>query len=380
MARYRVVPRRVIPADYINDMKQRIDNLRKAVIKKNEDIERLKATIRALAKERAEVLRQKDALEKEKESLNKEKESIESVINENKRLKDENAKLGESVKALHDRISSFEEQLKNYDARIKEDEEKVKGYEELLNGSKEHAQQLERVIKQKDEEISKLKEEIDGYVSAIAEKESIILEKESVIAEKDAVINEYAARTSELNKYLLEIRELKLSDKNAMLIFRATLAIGFIFGIVGAIFAIFAEPIVVSMGIDYVLRTKVAVTFLAMALPLCMISVTFRLFATRASVFYLNTMALVVSAATVVLFDIYYPDNFLHPFAGTLYFLYTLAVAMHFTALLLALPKVHRGSEPEAGEQGEEAEQIVPEPSEDKEKDEEDLFKFLDEK
>jgi predicted nucleic acid-binding Zn-ribbon protein len=375
MVRYRVVPRRVIPADYINDLRQRIENLRKAVIQKNEDIEKLKATIRALAKDRAEVLKQKDALEKYKESLNKEKESIESVIKENERLKDENANLSESAQNLHDRISSFEEQLKSLDARIKEYEEKVKSYEELLNRSKEYALQLENVIKQKDEDISKLNEEIHGYASTIAE-------KESVIAEKDTIINRYAERTSEIQKYLLEIRDLKVSDKNAMLIFRTTLAISFIFGIVGAIFAIFAEPIVVSLGIDYVLRTKVAVTFLAMALPLCMISVTFRLFATRASVFYLNIMGLVISVATAVLFDIYYPDNFLHPFAGTLYFLYILAVAMHFTALLLALPKVHKGTEPEAETSGMNAEskETVPEPSEDEEKDEEDFFKFIDEK
>jgi hypothetical protein len=60
-------------------------------------------------------------------------------------------------------------------------------------------------------------------------------------------------------------------------------------------------------------------------------------------VLYLNITGLVVAASTVVLFDLYYPEGFLHPFAGTLYFLYVLAVVMHFTAVLLSLPRVRSG-------------------------------------
>ncbi len=370
MVRYRVVPRKVIPADYINDMKQRIDNLRRAVVQKNEEIEKLKGVLRSFARERAEVLKQKEELEREKEAFSKEKAALEDIKRENERLSSENAKLNESIRSL-------ESQLKSYDERIKRYEEKIKEYEERIKESKENASQLEAVIKQKDEEISKLNEAISEHQSTIMMLNASLEEKERVIKERDNTISEYASKTSELNKYLLEVRELKMSDRSAMLLFRTTLASGMILAVVGAIFAIFAGPLVLSLGIENALRIKIAVTLLGVALPLCMISITYRLFATRLSVLYLNVTGFVVAVATMVLFDLYYPENFMHPFAGTLYFLYTLSAFMLFTAVILSLPRIHKGSEePEAPEEPEAAKPEEKEPEE--EMSEEDLFKFID--
>lgn len=395
MARYRVVPRRVIPADYITDLKQRIDNLRRAVLQKNEEIERLRDTIRALAKDRADVVKQKEELEKESQALAKEKADLEATKKDRERLTGENSKLNESINALQNRISVLEAQLSEY-------EERIRDYESSIGQNKENAAGLEARIKQKDEEVSRLNEMISGHLGTIAEltealneKEKVIAEKDSVIKEKDSTINAYMRKTSELDRYLLEFRELKISERTATQLSRATLVLGAILGIVGAVFAIFAEPLVFSAGIANALRVKMAVTLLGLALPLGMISVTYRLFATRQSVLYLNVTGLVVAVSTLVLFDLYYPEGFLHPFAGTLYFLYALAVVMHFTAILLALPKVRSGVEapprgkvgfPYGGEMGASnaAKPEIPSAEEKKseevkreigEEDEEDLFK-----
>jgi len=388
MARYRVVPRRVIPADYITDLKQRIDNLRRAVLQKNEEIERLREAIRALVKDRAEAVKQREDLEREKQAIAKEKADLEAIKKDRERLTADNLKLNESINALQSRISMLEAQLSEY-------EERIRDYESSIGQNKEHAAGLEATIKQKDEEVSRLNEMISGHLSTIAELTETLNEKEKVIAEKDSTINEYMEKTSELDRYLLEFRELKISERMAAQLSRATLILGVILGIAGAVFAIFAEPLVFSAGIANALRVKMAVTMIGLALPLGLISVTYRLFATRQSVLYLNVTGLVVAASTLVLFDLYYPEGFVHPFAGTLYFLYALAIVMHFTAVLLALPKVRSGIEasrrgkvgfPYGGEMGalNAAKPEIPSEEENKseevqreigEEDEEDLFK-----
>jgi predicted nucleic acid-binding Zn-ribbon protein len=378
MARYRVVPRKVIPADYINDMKQRIDNLRRAVVQKNEEIERLKGVLRSLAKERAEVLKQKEALEREKEAFSKEKAALEDIKKDNARLSDENAKLNESIRSLESQLKSYDERIKEYEEKIRGYEERIKEYEERIKESKENASQLEAVIKQKDEEISRLNEAISEHQSTIMKLNESLEEKERVKKDRDDTISEYASRTSELNKYLLEVRELKLSDRSAMLLFKTTLAAGIILAAVGAIFAIFAGPLVFSLGIENALRIKIAVTLLGIALPLCMISITYRLFATRLSVLYLNATGFVVAVATMMLFDMYYPENFLHPFAGTLYFLYTLSAFMLFTAVILSLPRIHEGSEEPEGPEKQETAKTKEKEETEEEMSEEDLFKLID--
>lgn len=377
MVRYRVVPRKVIPADYINDMKQRIDNLRRAVVQKNEEIEKLKGVLRSFARERAEVLKQKEELEREKGAFSREKAALEALKKENGRLSNENAKLNESVRSLEIQLKSYEEKIREHDERIRE-------YEDRIKENKENASQLEAIIKQKDEEISRLNEAISEHLTTIMKLNASLEEKERVIKDRDDTISEYASKTSELNKYLLEVRELKLSDRSAMLLFKTALASGTILAVVGAIFAIFAGPLVFSLGIENALRIKMAVTLLGVALPLCMISITHRLFATRLSVLYLNVTGFVVAVATMVLFDMYYPENFMHPFAGTLYFLYTLSAFMLFTAVILSLPRIHKGSkgkeparEPEIPEKQEAAKPEEKEPEEG-EMSEEDLFESID--
>jgi cation transport ATPase len=338
VVRYRVVPRRVIPSDYIEDLKQRIENLRRAVIQRNEEIAKLRERLIEMSKDRAELLRQKADLDKEKERVAKDRAKFEAVKRERDNIAGKNAEL----------IARIDE----YDRKIKDLASQIREYESIISENRNQIDGLEKKISEKDSEISALNVKISQYLESISqlnlhaeEREKALAEKEEIIKDKERRIDEYERRASEVNRYLLEVRDVRIDEKRSLIISKILLGFGVSLAVLGAVFAIFANQLVLSLGMDNLLRLRASVTLLGLSLPVCMVSITHRLFAARLSVRYLNVTGMLTASLAIVLFDLYYPESFIHPFAGTVYLLYVLAVAQHFAAVLLSLPKLHIAGE-----------------------------------
>jgi len=199
------------------------------------------------------------------------------------------------------------------------------------------------------------------------------------IGGKEEMIRDYEERTKEFGRYLLEIRDVKLDEKKFMTIARSFFSVTLILGVVGTVFAVFANELV-FWGIENFLRIKIAVSFLGVALPLAMIGITFRLFASRASVFYLNFIGALTGGLALLLFNLYYP--FLYPLAGAVGLLYILAIGHLFVSILFSLPKIHGKEDKKEVEevtQKEEPEEEKPmEKTEELEKEINRLFKGFD--
>jgi len=291
-----------------------------------------------MSKDRAELLRQKAGLDKEKESVAKDRAEFEAVKREKDSLAGKNAELIARIDGYDRKIKDLASQIREYESTIAENRNQIEG--------------LEKRIGEKDSEISALNARISQYLESISqlnlhaeESERALAEKEAIIKEKERRIDEYERKTSEVNRYLLEVRDVRIDEKRSLMASKVLLGLGVTLAVLGAAFAIFANQLVLSLGMDNLLRLRASVTLLGLSLPVCLVSITQRLFAARLSVRYLNITGMLTAALAIVLFDMYYPENFIHPFAGTVYLLYVLAIAQHFAAVLFSLPKLHIASE-----------------------------------
>ena len=343
MVRYRIVPRKVIPADYVNDLKKRIENLRRLVVKKNEEIGRLREKLIELAKGRNEFLRERSESEKERAEFEKERGGVESLKND----------LSEaSVK-----INQMQGELNDLHAEVEQKSALQRSFEEKINDYEPRIESLKNDLWQKEAEMEGLNEKLKEYLGTIAELNQSILERDRAVEERDRSLEErnratdrlsgmvidYEERNSEFGKYLLEIRDVKFDERRSLLISKILLASALVLGVIGGVFAVFANQLVLSMGMENLFRIKMSVILLGISVPLLTMGITQKLFASRVSVLYLGITGTLTAVMALTLFSLYYPQSFLHPFAGTVYFLYLLAIAQLFMSLLLALPKIHIG-------------------------------------